>query len=65
MSEKQWCPGTTYDERLEHFSQKTLYRCKTCKRVHKTTRRHTVRSKATASHDKTMEGLWSFAWERR
>ncbi|NUS02065.1 MAG: hypothetical protein HOV97_05820 [Nonomuraea sp.] len=62
MAAKTPCLGTEFDKRVEHDGYE-LYRCTTCGRVARTTRRHRQADKNTRSHDKTMAILWDHAEE--
>lgn len=73
MSEKTYCAGggsvPAEVRPYEAASRETLGQCGTCERILKVApngrlRRHSVRGRNTASHDRTMEILWGATKER-
>ena len=59
VEDRVYCEGMTFERADDERGP--LYRCTSCGRVARTERRHQVRGRNTASHDKTMESLWASA----
>lgn len=61
MTATVYCPNVVdFDIAYEDINR-PLYKCNSCGRVARTNRKHQLPGPTTASHDKTMSGLWGYA----